>query len=79
MQTTIENRNENRAFYGEYIEDAMIHREPRKLDNAVREFVKKCGELRERLDKAKTPEEISEIERELDECRKAFEEGRSRG
>lgn len=54
------------------IEDAMLHHEPRRTSKALRTFVKRCRELRVKLDKAKTPEEIKAIEAELDACKREF-------
>ena len=51
----------------------MLHHEPRQIDDAIRTYINRCRELRLKLGKAQTPEEVEAIRRELDECRNAFE------
>ena len=53
------------------VEDAMLHHTRRNFE-AVGAHLKRCRELREKLNKAETPEEVAEIEAELEAERRAF-------
>lgn len=55
------------------IEDAMLHRDPRIPDRALGNFVKRIRELRKRLEKAQTQEEISAIAAELEKAAQMFD------
>ena len=55
------------------IEDAMLHRGPRMPDRALGNFVKRIRELRKRLEKAQTQEEIDAIAAELEKAAMTFD------
>lgn len=55
----------------ETIEDAMVHHERRSLDD-FKAYFDRCKELRAKLAAAQTPEEVSEIEAELEKEKRAF-------
>ena len=54
------------------IEDAMLRHDPKHGYEELRAYIKRCRELRKKMEDAKTPEEVAEIEAELEEQHRAF-------
>ena len=50
----------------------MLHHEPKHRYKDLRDYVRRCRELRAKLAKAQNPEEITAIQAELEEVRRAF-------
>ena len=63
---------EDAVFHDSQLEDAMLRRSPQGRRKELDEFVRRCRELREKLDKAQSPDEVDAINAELDRLREEF-------